>query len=148
VHTSCGDVGALGKQIYGMKWFPSISPGLSGSATRSTHAVAGAKSPRETISRLWQGNFLVTAYLTYDNHMFGTMLKNLWMFANLCGGRMECRNVSVATTMWSQVKRVYGELREARSWRDIVWRSMVVDGCKIERFEDSLRLRLAHRGES
>jgi hypothetical protein len=67
--------------------------------------------------------------------MTGTMLKNLRMFANLCG-QEAMPNVIVATTMWSEVKKGKGELREQELER-IFWKSMVADGCKIERFEDS-----------
>ncbi|KIM73927.1 hypothetical protein PILCRDRAFT_40139, partial [Piloderma croceum F 1598] len=85
-----------------------------------------------------RNNFLVTIIYLHritDNHMSGTMLRNLRMFANLCG-QDAMPNVIVATTMWSEVKTAKGELREQELERYFL-ESMVADGCKIKRFEDS-----------
>jgi chromosome condensin MukBEF ATPase and DNA-binding subunit MukB len=70
-----------------------------------------------------------------DNRMTGSVLKNLEMFATLCGQKA-MPNVIIATTMWGEVKRENGERREQELKRDF-WKGMVADGCRTERFKDS-----------
>jgi chromosome condensin MukBEF ATPase and DNA-binding subunit MukB len=70
-----------------------------------------------------------------DNRMTGTVLKNLEMFATLCGQKA-MPNVIIATTMWGEVKRENGERREQELKREF-WKGMVDDGCRTERFKDS-----------
>ena len=45
-------------------------------------------------------------------------------------------NVVIATMMWDDVKKESGERREEHLKRDF-WQSMMADGCRIERFEDT-----------
>ncbi|KIM73936.1 hypothetical protein PILCRDRAFT_716465 [Piloderma croceum F 1598] len=70
-----------------------------------------------------------------DNRMTGSVLKNLEMFATLCGHEA-MPNVVIATTMWSEVKKENGERREGELKRDF-WKGMMADGCRTERFEDT-----------
>jgi len=67
--------------------------------------------------------------------MTGSVLKNLEMFATLCGQKA-MPNVIIATTMWGEVKRENGERREQELKREF-WKGMVDDGCRTERFKDS-----------
>jgi len=67
--------------------------------------------------------------------MTGTVLKNLEMFATLCGQKA-MPNVIIATTMWSEVKGENGKRREQELTRDF-WKGMMADGCRTERFRDS-----------
>jgi chromosome condensin MukBEF ATPase and DNA-binding subunit MukB len=67
--------------------------------------------------------------------MTGSVLKNLQMFATLCGHKA-MPNVVIATTMWGEVKPESAERREAELRREF-WTDMVHDGCKTERFQDS-----------
>jgi len=67
--------------------------------------------------------------------MTGSVLKNLEMFATLCG-QEAMPNVIIATTMWSEVQKAKGERREQELKRDF-WKDMVADGCRTERFEDT-----------
>lgn len=70
-----------------------------------------------------------------DNRMSGSVLKNLEMFATLCGEKA-MPNVIITTTMWGEVRRESAERREKELKRDF-WKGMVADGCRIERFKDS-----------
>jgi chromosome condensin MukBEF ATPase and DNA-binding subunit MukB len=65
--------------------------------------------------------------------MAGSVLKNLKMFASLCGQKA-MPNVSLVTTMWADVKEETGIRREEELMRDF-WKGMVDDGCKTERFQ-------------
>ncbi|TDL17134.1 hypothetical protein BD410DRAFT_730415 [Rickenella mellea] len=70
-----------------------------------------------------------------DNRMAGSSLKNLRMFASLCGDRA-IRNVVLGTTMWSKVKQEMGTQRETEL-HDKHWKSMLARGSKTARFGDS-----------
>ncbi|KIM71210.1 hypothetical protein PILCRDRAFT_827098 [Piloderma croceum F 1598] len=70
-----------------------------------------------------------------DNRMAGSTLKNLQMFAALCG-RKAMPNVIIATTMWKKVTEEEGERAEQMLKRDF-WKNMLADGCRTERFKDS-----------
>jgi len=70
-----------------------------------------------------------------DNRMTGSVLKNLQIFASLCGHKA-MPNVVIATTMWGKVSKEEGNEREDELKRDF-WREMVANGCRTERFENS-----------
>ena len=67
-----------------------------------------------------------------DNRMAGTPLKNLRMFANLCGDGAT-KKVILATTMWDLVKGDEGERRLAQL-QERYWKGMLVGGSKVARF--------------
>jgi hypothetical protein len=70
-----------------------------------------------------------------DNRMSGTPLRNLQMFANLCGDEA-IRNVVLATTMWSDVTPNVGISREAEL-RQVYWKSMLALGSATARFKNN-----------
>ncbi|KAF8232385.1 hypothetical protein L208DRAFT_1452237 [Tricholoma matsutake] len=70
-----------------------------------------------------------------DNRMSGSPLKNLQMFAKLCGDGA-IKNVVLVTTMWTKVKGDLGERRE-KELGEIYWRGMLDMGSRMMRFEDS-----------
>ena len=67
--------------------------------------------------------------------MSGAPLKNLHMFAKLCGDGA-IKNVVLATTMWSKVKPEIGSRREVEL-QTTYWRGMLDLGSRMMRFEDS-----------
>jgi hypothetical protein len=67
--------------------------------------------------------------------MSGSAMKNLRIFSSLCGQKA-MPYVIIVTTMWGYVSEELGVKREEELKRD-VWKDMVADGCKIERFEDT-----------
>jgi hypothetical protein len=67
--------------------------------------------------------------------MTGSVLKNLRMFASLCG-KDAMPNVVITTTMWSKVDKEEGEQREEELRNDF-WNDMVADGCRTARFENT-----------
>ncbi|KAF7966170.1 hypothetical protein HWV62_39764, partial [Athelia sp. TMB] len=67
--------------------------------------------------------------------MGGSPLKNLQMFASMCGKQaMPC--VVLGTTMWSEVSKITGERREAELKTNF-WADMIAQGCRMARFGDS-----------
>jgi hypothetical protein len=62
-------------------------------------------------------------------------MKNIRLFRSICG-EQAMPNVVIVTTMWSKVGREDGINREDELKKE-VWREMLEDGCKIERFEDT-----------
>ncbi|KAG8785818.1 hypothetical protein FRB91_008613 [Serendipita sp. 411] len=70
-----------------------------------------------------------------DNRMAGSPLKNLQLFASVCGN-IAMPRVVLVTTMWRLVDPTVGTLREqelkARFWNGMIWK-----GCAVERFDDS-----------
>ena len=70
-----------------------------------------------------------------DNRMAGTPLKNLNMFANLCGDDA-VRNVILTTTMWSRVQADVGFRRE-KELRGKYWKTMLDLGSGTHRFLDT-----------
>ncbi|KIM76264.1 hypothetical protein PILCRDRAFT_12872 [Piloderma croceum F 1598] len=70
-----------------------------------------------------------------DNRMSGSAMKNLQLFRSICD-KKAMPNVAIVTTMWSKVGREDGILWEEVLKKE-VWDDMVVNGCKIERFEDT-----------
>jgi hypothetical protein len=67
--------------------------------------------------------------------MTGSLLKNLQIFASLCGQKA-MPNVVIATTMWGKVEKVEGEEREEELKSDF-WKDMLANGCRAERFENT-----------
>jgi DNA-binding ferritin-like protein len=65
--------------------------------------------------------------------MAGTPLKNLRMFANLCGDDAT-KNVILATTMWELVQGDEGE-RRLDQLKAKYWRGMLEKGSTVARFE-------------
>jgi hypothetical protein len=68
-----------------------------------------------------------------DNRMAGTPLKNLRMFANLCGDGAT-KNVILATTMWDLVEAGEGE-RRVTQLQGKYWKEMLAGGSKVARFD-------------
>ncbi|KZP32047.1 hypothetical protein FIBSPDRAFT_1023769 [Athelia psychrophila] len=70
-----------------------------------------------------------------DNRMAGSPLKNLQMFASMCGqGAMP--RVILGTTMWSETMPATGVRRE-KELKGTFWANMIKEGCKVQRFDDS-----------
>jgi len=67
--------------------------------------------------------------------MSGSPLKNLRMFAKLCGDDA-LANVILATTMWDRVDPTTGTQRE-NELKESYWKGMVALGSRIERFDGS-----------
>ncbi|KAF7965782.1 hypothetical protein HWV62_41797 [Athelia sp. TMB] len=78
---------------------------------------------------------IVFLHRVSDNRMAGSPLKNLKLFASLCGQAAMPR-VILGTTMWSQVQQDTGERRE-KELVDKYWKDMISEGCAIQRFKDS-----------
>ncbi|KAJ8689303.1 hypothetical protein PTI98_013337 [Pleurotus ostreatus] len=70
-----------------------------------------------------------------DNRMAGTPLKNLKMFAQLCGTAAADR-VILVTTMWGRVKQDVGAKREDEL-KSKFWKDMIDKKAKVARFEAS-----------
>lgn len=70
-----------------------------------------------------------------DNRMGGSPLKNLQMFASMCGGDAMPR-VVLGTTMWGEVAKGTGERREGEL-KSKFWADMIDQGCRMVRFGDS-----------
>ncbi|KZP32041.1 hypothetical protein FIBSPDRAFT_723592 [Athelia psychrophila] len=71
-----------------------------------------------------------------DNRMAGSPLKNLQMFASMCGYAAMPR-VILATTMWGELTQpAPGEQRE-KELKTTFWADMIAQGCKVRRFGDS-----------
>jgi len=65
--------------------------------------------------------------------MAGSPLENLSMFEEIYGKDMS-KNVILATTMWDDVDKDTGEIRE-EELKDIYWKAMVDRGSHIRRFQ-------------
>ncbi|KZP27766.1 hypothetical protein FIBSPDRAFT_730450 [Athelia psychrophila] len=89
--------------------------------------------------KTYKGNasILAIVYLhrISDNRMAGSPLKNLQMFARICGQEAMPR-VVLTTTMWSETMSATGERRE-EELKTICWVDMIKQGCAVHRFEDS-----------
>ncbi|KAF7966370.1 hypothetical protein HWV62_38917 [Athelia sp. TMB] len=70
-----------------------------------------------------------------DNRMGGSPLKNLQMFASMCGKDAMPR-VVLGTTMWGEVAQGTGERREGEL-RTKFWADMISQQCRMVRFGDS-----------
>ncbi|KAG8775524.1 hypothetical protein FRC20_012088 [Serendipita sp. 405] len=71
-----------------------------------------------------------------DNRMAGSPLRNLELFASLCGN-VALPSVIIVTTMWSLVPETVGEERE-KQLRETFWRRLEEGGCEIARFYDNV----------
>jgi hypothetical protein len=69
--------------------------------------------------------------------MSGSPLKNLHMFAKLCGDGA-IKNVVLTTTMWTKVRPEVGERRE-KELKERYWAGMLSMGSRTIRFEDSFK---------
>lgn len=67
--------------------------------------------------------------------MAGSPLKNLQMFASMCGQSAMPR-VCLATTMWSETLPDTGNRRE-KELKGTFWSDMIQAGCTVQRFDDS-----------
>jgi len=67
--------------------------------------------------------------------MAGSPLKNLQLFASLCG-TVAMPKVIFVTTMWSHVPKEVGEIRESEL-KESFWNDMMSKGCEVVRFEDT-----------
>ncbi|CAG8599854.1 12087_t:CDS:10, partial [Acaulospora colombiana] len=85
------------------------------------------------------GNYNLAAILYLhrisDNRMAGSPLKNLELFASLCG-RSAMPHVVLVTTMWSHVSEKVGAEREEQL-KTSFWHDMMEKGCSVRRFEDT-----------
>ncbi|KZP32042.1 hypothetical protein FIBSPDRAFT_813055 [Athelia psychrophila] len=70
-----------------------------------------------------------------DNRMAGSPLKNLQMFASMCGHEA-MPHVILGTTMWSETKAETGARRETEL-KTTFWADMIAQGCTVQRFLDS-----------
>ncbi|KAG8770242.1 hypothetical protein FRC15_004181 [Serendipita sp. 397] len=71
-----------------------------------------------------------------DNRVSGTPLRNLELFASMCGN-IAMPTVTIVTTMWSLVTGNLGQQRMA-SLCATFWKTMADGGCDIVQFEDSV----------
>lgn len=69
--------------------------------------------------------------------MAGSVLKNLQMFARLCGQKA-MPSVVLVTTMWCGVDSETGTRRE-NQLMDGFWTEMVTNGCRVERFDNTYK---------
>jgi len=67
--------------------------------------------------------------------MAGSPLKNLDLFASLCGN-VGMPEVIIVTTMWTLVRPEIGSDRETEL-KDVFWKDMREKGCSVERFDDT-----------
>ncbi|KIM82904.1 hypothetical protein PILCRDRAFT_820198 [Piloderma croceum F 1598] len=70
-----------------------------------------------------------------ESRMKGSALKNLRIFATLCGQKA-MPNVIIVTTKWTEVPIERGVRRE-QELKAGFWNDMIADGCEIARFEDT-----------
>ncbi|KAF7970677.1 hypothetical protein HWV62_23270 [Athelia sp. TMB] len=70
-----------------------------------------------------------------DNRMAGSPLKNLKMFASMCGQEAMPR-VVLGTTMWTEVAEGTGDRRESELEKTF-WADMIKQGCRMARFQDT-----------
>jgi hypothetical protein len=61
--------------------------------------------------------------------------QSLRLFATLCGQKV-APNISIATTMWSEVREESGARREAELKGELS-KDLLASRCKIERFEET-----------
>jgi hypothetical protein len=81
---------------------------------------------------------LVFLHAISDTRMSGSSVKNLRMFRELCGDQ-NLRNVTLATTMWSQVSEETGSMREAEL-QSVFWKDMIDKGSHVDRVRNDAKL--------
>jgi len=67
--------------------------------------------------------------------MKGSALKNLRIFATLCGQKA-MPHVTIVTTKWTEVPVERGVRRE-QELKTSFWKEMIADGCETARFKDT-----------
>ncbi|KAF7970688.1 hypothetical protein HWV62_23292 [Athelia sp. TMB] len=70
-----------------------------------------------------------------DNRMSGSPLRNLKIFASMCG-QVAMPAVVLGTTMWGYIQGNDGARRE-QQLKDKFWADMIQSGCDVKRFADS-----------
>jgi len=68
--------------------------------------------------------------------MSGSALKNLQVFASLCGQKA-MPYVILATTMWGELKDKNTGVRREEQLKTDFWKDMLADGCRTERFDNT-----------
>jgi len=93
----------------------------------------------EWLVKTYKGNVniatIIYLHRISDNRMTGSVLRNLRVFASLCGQKA-MPNVVLATTMWGRVEEGTGAKREKQLQNEF-WKDMLAEGCEIDRFENS-----------
>ena len=74
---------------------------------------------------------LIFLHAISDIRMSGSSVKNLHMFRKLCGDQ-NLRNVTLATTMWSEVSQETGLMREAELHNEF-WKKLTEQGSRVDR---------------
>ncbi|KZP06621.1 hypothetical protein FIBSPDRAFT_764093 [Athelia psychrophila] len=72
-----------------------------------------------------------------DKRMAGSPLKNLTLFASLCGQAV-MPYVVLGTTMWSEVPHAVAKKRDMEL-QNYFWKDMLAQGCKVQPFSDSYK---------
>ena len=68
--------------------------------------------------------------------MTGSALKNLEVFASLCGQKA-MPHVILATTMWDELKDKNTGVQREKELKTDFWKGMLADGCRTERFDNT-----------
>ncbi|KAJ8517865.1 hypothetical protein ONZ45_g5019 [Pleurotus djamor] len=91
---------------------------------------------QKTYNNKVQLSGIVYMHRISDNRMAGTPLKNLKMFAQLCG-TIAAERVILTTTMWGKLKSPdVGEKRE-KEMKTKFWKDLIDNKAKVARFEAS-----------
>ncbi|KAJ3563209.1 hypothetical protein NP233_g9086 [Leucocoprinus birnbaumii] len=95
----------------------------------------------EWLEKTYRRNIRFTGVLYFhrisDNRMNGILLRNLWMFGEVCGDKIMPR-VLFVTTMWNQVNETAGKRRE-KELKKGFWSPMVKYGARVTRFKGDYR---------
>ncbi|KAG8785819.1 hypothetical protein FRC19_006477 [Serendipita sp. 401] len=112
------------------------TPGFN-DTTRSDYEILGEIAAFLTAAQKGRYRLDKLLYLhrISDNRMAGTPLRNLELFASVCGN-VAMPNVTIVTTMWNLVTPQIGEER-VRQLRESFWTQMINGGCDITKFRDS-----------
>ncbi|KAF7973139.1 hypothetical protein HWV62_16190 [Athelia sp. TMB] len=71
-----------------------------------------------------------------DNRMASSPLKNLKMFASMCGQQI-MPNVVLVTTMWKSIHSEAMGVNREKELKLSFWADMIAKGCRVARFRDS-----------
>jgi len=89
--------------------------------------------------KIYEGRFnlatIIYVHAISSSRMTGSMLKNLELFASLCGQKA-MPNVILTTTKWEYVSLTTGTNRE-EELRSEFWKDMLNSGCRTERFQNT-----------
>lgn len=102
---------------------------------RSSHFNAQRSYDLESYQEKVPISVIIYLHRISDNRMAGSPLKNLRMFASMCGQAGMSRAV-LCTTMWSDIRPEIGARRE-QQLRGTFWADMIDQGCTVHRFRDS-----------